>query len=98
MEDSPLTQVTLDIVRRIPAQPECAAPSASSSSLTSTARKLTSNNFSKGIRIRLCKGAYKEPAEVAYPKKADIDTNYVRLSNMLLKRPIYHGLATHDEA
>ena len=49
-------------------------------------------------RIRLCKGAYKEPAEVAYPRKADVDTSYLRLSEMLLKSTVYHGLATHDEA
>jgi proline dehydrogenase len=51
-----------------------------------------------GIRVRLCKGAYKEPAEVAYPRKADVDANFVRLSRVLLASPIYHGLATHDEA
>jgi proline dehydrogenase len=51
-----------------------------------------------GVRVRLCKGAYNEPAEVAYPRKADVDANFIRLSCMLLKSPIYHGLATHDEA
>jgi proline dehydrogenase len=51
-----------------------------------------------GIRVRLCKGAYKEPAEVAFPAKADVDKNYVLLGQLLLKSPIYHGLATHDEA
>ena len=50
-----------------------------------------------GIRVRLCKGAYKEPPEVAFPRKADVDANYVRLSKQLLESPIYHGLATHDE-
>ena len=49
------------------------------------------------IRIRLCKGAYKEPAEVAFPKKADVDANYLKLAQMLLKSGVYHGLATHDE-
>ena len=53
--------------------------------------------LAEGIRIRLCKGAYKEPPEVAFPKKTDVDANYVRLSGMLLESPIYHGLATHDE-
>ena len=51
-----------------------------------------------GIRIRLCKGAYKEPPEVAYPRKADVNQNFLKLSQMLLSSPIYHGLATHDEA
>src|SRR5256885_2489587 len=48
------------------------------------------------IRIRLCKGAYKEPPEIAFQKKADVDANYVRLMKMLLKSNIYHGIATHD--
>lgn len=52
--------------------------------------------LSLGCRIRLCKGAYKEPAEVAYPKKADVDANYVRLMRLLLTSGFYHGIATHD--
>jgi proline dehydrogenase len=51
-----------------------------------------------GIRVRLCKGAYNEPAEAAFPRKADVDTNFIRLSCMLLESPVYHALATHDEA
>ena len=51
-----------------------------------------------GIRVRLCKGAYQEPAAVAYPRKADVDANFVRLSSLLLASPVYHGLATHDDA
>jgi proline dehydrogenase len=51
-----------------------------------------------GIRVRLCKGAYKEPPEVAFPKKSDVDANYIRLTKLLLDSPIYHGIATHDEA
>src|SRR5271154_2377177 len=49
------------------------------------------------IRIRLCKGAYKEPAEIAFPAKSDVDANYVKLMKVLMKSGIYHGLATHDE-
>ena len=49
-----------------------------------------------GCRIRLCKGAYKEPPEVAFPKKADVDANYVKLMKLLLPSGIYHGIATHD--
>src|SRR5437762_2942157 len=47
-------------------------------------------------RIRLCKGAYKEPAEVAYPDKKDVDANYVRVTQLLLSSGTYHGIATHD--
>jgi len=50
-----------------------------------------------GARIRLCKGAYKEPASVAFPKKEDVDSNYVKLTKRLLTSGIYHGIATHDE-
>lgn len=49
-----------------------------------------------GCRIRLCKGAYKEPAEVAFPKKEDVDANYVKLVRLLLPSGFYHGIATHD--
>jgi proline dehydrogenase len=51
-----------------------------------------------GCGIRLCKGAYKEPPEVAFPKKTDVDANYVKLMKVLLASGIYHGIATHDPA
>ena len=47
-------------------------------------------------RIRLCKGAYNEPPEVAYPNKKDVDDNYIRVMQLLLSSGIYHGIATHD--
>jgi proline dehydrogenase len=50
-----------------------------------------------GIRIRLCKGAYSEPADIAYQEKSDVDANYIKLMKALLKSGTYHGLATHDE-
>jgi proline dehydrogenase len=49
-----------------------------------------------GCRIRLCKGAYKEPEDVAYLLKRDVDANYIRLMRMLLPSGFYHGIATHD--
>jgi proline dehydrogenase len=51
-----------------------------------------------GIRVRLCKGAYLEPANVAFPKKDDVDANYVRLMKMLLDSGAYPAIATHDPA
>ena len=48
-------------------------------------------------RVRLCKGAYKEPPSVAYPDKKDVDANYVRCLQKLVKEGNYPGLATHDE-
>lgn len=50
-----------------------------------------------GARVRLCKGAYKEPETVAFPDKADVDANYVRLMERLLKAGNYPGIATHDQ-
>ncbi|MBI4617309.1 MAG: proline dehydrogenase family protein [Planctomycetes bacterium] len=55
-----------------------------------------------GGPIRLCKGAYREPAEVAFPEKAEVDANYVELAQMLLsagarRRGVYPNIATHDE-
>jgi proline dehydrogenase len=51
-----------------------------------------------GARIRLVKGAYREPASVAYPKKSDVDAAYVRLMKRLLVDGTYPAIATHDEA
>ena len=50
-----------------------------------------------GMRVRLCKGAYQEPASVAYPDKADVDASFGRLMEQLLERGTYPGIATHDE-
>jgi proline dehydrogenase len=49
-----------------------------------------------GCRVRLCKGAYKESADVAFERKPDVDANYVRLMQMLLPSGFYHAIATHD--
>jgi len=49
------------------------------------------------IRVRLCKGAYMEPASVAFPAKADVDRNFVELTQILLDRGVYPAIATHDE-
>jgi proline dehydrogenase len=53
--------------------------------------------LAEGIRIRLCKGAYQEPATLAFPDKGDVDKNFVRLMQTLLPSGVYHGIATHDE-
>ena len=54
--------------------------------------------LSERIRIRLCKGAYKEPEDIAFQKKSEVDESYVRLMKTLMKSGVYHGLATHDES
>jgi len=49
------------------------------------------------IPVRLCKGAYREPPEIAYPKKSDVDENYVKLMRLLLYMGTYPAIASHDE-
>jgi proline dehydrogenase len=98
MEDSRLTQITLDTVRRIHAR---AATRGAVGVVIQAYLYRSPSDVEQllvdGIRIRLCKGAYKEPPEVAYPRKADVDASFLKLSQMLLDSPLYHGLATHDE-
>jgi proline dehydrogenase len=54
--------------------------------------------ISLGARVRLVKGAYREPKSVAYQKKADVDAAYVRLLKLLLSEGHYPAIATHDPA
>jgi proline dehydrogenase len=49
------------------------------------------------VPVRLCKGAYKEPATLAFATKREVDTSYIRLMRVLLERGAYPGLATHDQ-
>lgn len=51
----------------------------------------------EGVPVRLCKGAYKEPATVAFPGKSKVDRNYVKLTKVLLDRGAYPAIASHDE-
>ncbi|MGD0521893.1 MAG: proline dehydrogenase family protein [Terracidiphilus sp.] len=99
MEDSRLTQITLDIVQRLHAKAELrGAIGIVIQSYLYRSQADIEQLLAGGIRVRLCKGAYKEPAEVAYPRKADVDTNFILLGRLLLAGPVYHGLATHDYA
>jgi len=98
MEGSPHTQRTLDFVHelhRVPGNQGCvgAVIQAYMHRAESDIEKL----LAEGIRIRLCKGAYKEPPEIALQKKSEVDANYIKLMKILMKSNIYHGLATHDE-
>ncbi len=99
MEGSVYTQRTLDFVHqlhRVPATAGCVG--AVIQSYMRRAEADIEKLLSEGIRIRLCKGAYKEPPEIAFQKKSEVDGNYVKLMKILMKSGIYHGLATHDEA
>ncbi len=94
MEGSAYTQRTVDLVKRVRAQ----TPTVGTVIQSYLYRSESDVNdlLSVGCRIRLCKGAYKEDVEVAYPRKADVDGNYTRLMRMLLPSGFYHGIATHD--
>jgi proline dehydrogenase len=99
MEGSNLTQVTIDLVRHLHARPEYKGHiGIVIQAYLYRSEADVHQLIEDGIRIRLCKGAYQEPPTIAYAQKTDTDTNYVRLSGILLSSPIYHGLATHDEA
>ncbi len=99
MEDSSLTRVTLDIVRRLHARPDLrGAIGIVIQAYLYRSEADIEQLAADGIRVRLCKGAYKEPAEVAFARKADVDASFIRLSKILLESPAYHALATHDEA
>ena len=52
----------------------------------------------RGVRIRLVKGAYKEPSDIAFAKKREVDQSYQELTEKLLSSGIYHAIATHDES
>jgi proline dehydrogenase len=99
MEGSPYTQRTLDFVRelhRIPGNEDSVG-----TVIQSYMRRAESDVeklLSERIRIRLCKGAYKEPADIAFQKKSEVDASYVKLMKTLMKSGVFHGLATHDEA
>jgi proline dehydrogenase len=99
MEGTPYTQATMDLVRRLNAKPEFRGHVGIviQAYLRRSADDIAAL-LSDGIRVRLCKGAYKEPPDLAFPDKADVDRNYVALMQMLLPSGVFHGIATHDPA
>ncbi|HEX2120919.1 MAG TPA: proline dehydrogenase family protein [Thermoanaerobaculia bacterium] len=97
MEGSPYTQKTLDIVYELHRQPGNAGHvGAVIQSYLKRSEADVRALCDEGIRIRLCKGAYKEPPEIAFQAKADVDANFVSLMKILLRSGTYHGIATHD--
>ena len=98
MEGSPYTQRTLDFVHELHRMP---GNENSVGAVIQAYLKRSESDVEKllaeRIRIRLCKGAYKEPPSIAFERKDDVDANYVRLMKVLMKSGVYHGLATHDE-
>jgi proline dehydrogenase len=95
MEDSSKTDATLEIFKRL--YSEYGNVGVVLQSYLYRAERDLDEALAMGARIRLCKGAYKEPEEVAFPEKSAVDANYVKLMKKLLKSGVYHGIATHDE-
>ncbi len=99
MEGTPYTQATLDMVRTIHnAQENNGRVGAVIQAYLYRSEEDIKTLLQDRIRIRLCKGAYKEPPDKAFPKKEDVDANYVKLTKLLLTSEVYHGIATHDES
>jgi proline dehydrogenase len=99
MEGSPYTQRTLDFVHELHRSPgNAGCVGAVIQSYMRRAEADIEKLLGDRIRIRLCKGAYKEPEDIAFQKKSEVDASYVKLMKILMKSGVYHGLATHDEA
>jgi proline dehydrogenase len=97
MEGSPYTQKTLDIVRDLHGRPGNAGHvGAVIQSYMRRSERDVEELCAEKIRIRLCKGAYKEPAEIAFQEKSEVDASFVTLMKIMLKSGTFHGIATHD--
>jgi proline dehydrogenase len=95
MEDSGYTSRTLDLV--VSLHDRYQATGTVIQAYLYRSRKDVEMLSARGIRIRLCKGAYLEPPSVAFKSKAEVDRNYVELMNLLLESGVYPAIATHDE-
>ncbi len=96
MEGAEYTEPTLQLTERLHQQYPGAVGTVLQAYLFRT-EKDVERLLTQGIRIRLCKGAYKEPAEIAFPAKADVDANYIKLMKRIVASPVFCGIATHDE-
>lgn len=92
MESSEYTDRTLEIVEKIGT-----ARSVIQAYLYRSPADIERLN-ARGIPVRLCKGAYKEPASLAYPEKIDVDRSFLALMKLLLDKGTYPAIASHDEA
>jgi len=96
MEGSAYTEQTVDITLRMHKQYEHVGTVIQSCMYSS--KKDVEQLIAQGVRVRLVKGAYKEPKTVAFQQKSEVDHNFVRLMTMLIQRGNYPAIATHDEA
>jgi len=91
MESSDYTDRTLDIVEKVGT-----ARAVIQAYLYRSQADIERLN-ARNIPVRLCKGAYKEPVSLAYPKKIDVDRNFLALMKLLLDKGTYPAIASHDE-
>ena len=94
MEGSAYTHRTIELVRRV--RSRSPAVGTVIQAYLYRSEQDVQDLLSFGCRIRLCKGAYKEPPGIAFPSKKDVDDNFVNLMQVLLTSGFYHGIATHD--
>lgn len=95
MEDSTKTDGTLEVFRRL--RSEFDNVGIVVQAYLYRTEKDVEELLKIGARIRLCKGAYKEPASVAFSGKREVDANFIKVTRLLLTSGIYHAVATHDE-
>lgn len=103
MEDHPTTDTTLGIYRHLRHNVGLDNVGVVIQSYLYRSEDDINQLINEGARVRLCKGAYAEPAEVAFPRKVDVDANYLNLSRLLLapaarSKGVYPAFATHDPA
>ncbi len=113
MEDSPVTEVTLELFRKMRAEGYIDTVGIVIQSYLFRSDDDVRQLMEEGARVRLCKGAYKEPPEIAYPRKADVDASFDRLTEMMIEGaarydmppisecrrfPPIPAIASHDEA
>src|ERR1700742_1847908 len=97
MEGSQYTEATLGMTERLYARFPAAVGTVLQAYMFRTDAD-ADRLLKQGIRIRLCKGAYKEPADIAFPAKADVDANYLHCAKKMIPSGVFCGMATHDEA
>jgi proline dehydrogenase len=101
MEDHTTTDATLDLWRAVRPGASAFAPRTADVGVVIQASLRRSDRdvdaiIEAGGRVRLCKGAYKEPSSVAYAEKAEVDEAYERLMLRLMRNGVYPAIATHD--
>jgi proline dehydrogenase len=98
MEDSSYTEDTIAMTERLAIKHGANTVGTVLQAYLYRTAKDVERLLAQNIRIRLCKGAYREGPDVAFPAKGDVDENYFTLACRLLQSGTYHGLATHDES